>query len=240
MCSRRTVLLKNICSVNSPFVFVFVAQPFPAQAPTNTTCLRAFDPSQLRRVDLPAQLGCPTNPLIPAAAAAAAAPAPATSAAATTVGAAFVAAAATVAAAVLGLFVAASRCCGQPSGSLLSGFCAQIIDIRVKQLQEKYPENLYFDSSFFGFLCPTTDKVRGSIFFFLWLVGWRCRGCGYCGCCYSFCCYCAPAAASSAAAVAVAASTTVWAAVAVTSAAGVVVAVAVAAFFCFVVGRRDR
>eukprot|EP00904_Undaria_pinnatifida_P007574 jgi/Undpi1/3947/HiC_scaffold_16.g07315.m1 len=35
---------------------------------------------------------------------------------------------------------------------------SEIIDIRVKQLQEKYPENLYFDSSFFGFLCPTTDK----------------------------------------------------------------------------------
>lgn len=40
--------------------------------------------------------------------------------------------------------------------------CAQIIDVRVKQLQEKHPQNLYFDSSFFGFLCPTTEKVRGA------------------------------------------------------------------------------
>lgn len=36
----------------------------------------------------------------------------------------------------------------------------QIIDIRVKQLQELYPQHLYFDTSFFGFLCPTTERVR--------------------------------------------------------------------------------
>ncbi len=38
--------------------------------------------------------------------------------------------------------------------------CWQIIDIRVKQLQEMHPEHLYFDSSFFSFLCPKTERVR--------------------------------------------------------------------------------
>eukprot|EP00903_Cladosiphon_okamuranus_P006407 g6271.t1 len=35
---------------------------------------------------------------------------------------------------------------------------SQIIDIRVKQLQELYPRHLYFDTSFFGFLCPRTER----------------------------------------------------------------------------------
>lgn len=41
----------------------------------------------------------------------------------------------------------------------------QIIDIRIKQLQEAHPENLYFDTSFFSFLCSTTEKVGRR---FLW------------------------------------------------------------------------
>lgn len=44
----------------------------------------------------------------------------------------------------------------------LLSVCPQIIDIRVKQLQELYPQHLYFDTSFFGFLCPTTERVRGN------------------------------------------------------------------------------
>ena len=44
--------------------------------------------------------------------------------------------------------------------SLFSWPSAQIIDIRVKQLQELHPQNLYFDTSFFGFLCPSTERVR--------------------------------------------------------------------------------
>ncbi|CAN0286217.1 unnamed protein product, partial [Ectocarpus sp. 8 AP-2014] len=47
-----------------------------------------------------------------------------------------------------------------------------IIDIRVKQLQDRYPQHLYFDSSFFGFLCPTTEKGGAFVVDYARVAGW--------------------------------------------------------------------
>ncbi|CAN0045433.1 unnamed protein product [Ectocarpus sp. 4 AP-2014] len=49
---------------------------------------------------------------------------------------------------------------------------SQIIDIRVKQLQDRYPQHLYFDSSFFGFLCPTTEKGGAFVVDYARVAGW--------------------------------------------------------------------
>ncbi|CAM9487116.1 unnamed protein product [Ectocarpus fasciculatus] len=49
---------------------------------------------------------------------------------------------------------------------------SQIIDIRVKQLQERFPQHLYFDSSFFGFLCPTTEKGGAFVVDYERVAGW--------------------------------------------------------------------
>eukprot|EP00752_Nemacystus_decipiens_P014321 g12740.t1 len=49
---------------------------------------------------------------------------------------------------------------------------SQIIDVRVKQLQDLYPQNLYFDTSFFGFLCPGTDRGGAFLVDYGRVKGW--------------------------------------------------------------------
>ncbi|CAM9518324.1 unnamed protein product [Pylaiella littoralis] len=52
---------------------------------------------------------------------------------------------------------------------------SQIIDIRVKQLQELFPQHLYFDTSFFGFLCPTTEPSGAFVVDYERVAGWTKR-----------------------------------------------------------------